>query len=192
MTGGLPGTPPRECELVVYVDPQYTGPVKIEARATNDSCNLGAPTAPLTVTATLPGTTFGFWNNTTTPTLAAYTDATASTQGAELGLTFTSSVSGYVTGVRFYKGPGNTGTHIGNLWSSTGTLLASATFTNESASGWQTVTFSSPVLIQANLNYVVSYHTTTGYYALNMNYFAGSESDMGPLEAPQAPWQPTG
>ena len=52
---------------------------------------------------------------------------------------FRSDVAGQVTGVRFYKGSGNTGTHIGNLWSSTGTLLASATFTGESASGWQQV-----------------------------------------------------
>ena len=48
------------------------------------------------------------------------------------------TVSGTVTGVRFYKAAANTGTHIGSLWSATGTQLASATFTNETASGWQT------------------------------------------------------
>ena len=46
----------------------------------------------------------------------------------ELGFKFTSSVSGEITGIRFYKGPQNTGTHIGDLWSADGTLLASATF----------------------------------------------------------------
>ena len=30
-------------------------------------------------------------------------------------------VTGTVTGVRFYKGAGNTGTHTGHLWSATGT-----------------------------------------------------------------------
>ncbi len=41
---------------------------------------------------------------------------------------FTSDIAGLVTGVRFYKAPTNTGTHIGSLWSATGTLLATATF----------------------------------------------------------------
>ena len=40
-----------------------------------------------------------------------------------------------------------------------GTLLASATFTNESASGWQQVNFSNPVPITAGTTYVASYHT---------------------------------
>ena len=35
----------------------------------------------------------------------------------ELGLRFTPTVDGFVTGVRFYKGAGNTGTHVGSLWS---------------------------------------------------------------------------
>ena len=29
-----------------------------------------------------------------------------------------------MTGIRFYKSAANTGTHIGSLWTSTGTLLA--------------------------------------------------------------------
>jgi aromatic ring-opening dioxygenase catalytic subunit (LigB family) len=76
-----------------------------------------------------------------TPTIAADPDNSAN----ELGLKFRSSVDGYVTGVRFYKGATNTGTHIGNLWSNGGTQLATATFTGESASGWQEVSFGSPV-----------------------------------------------
>ena len=50
-------------------------------------------------------------------------------------------------GIRFYKAAANTGTHIGNLWTASGQLLASATFTNETASGWQQVNFASPVPI---------------------------------------------
>ncbi len=57
----------------------------------------------------------------------------------ELGVRFTSNSSGFITGVRFFKGVNNTGTHVGNLWSSSGTLLARATFTGESGSGWQQV-----------------------------------------------------
>ena len=54
---------------------------------------------------------------------------------------FQADVVGNVAGIRFYKGASNTGTHIGNLWDSGGALLASATFVNETASGWQTVLF---------------------------------------------------
>ena len=50
---------------------------------------------------------------------------------------FQSSVPGWVAGVRFYKGAGNNGTHTGSLWTASGTLLATGTFTNETASGWQ-------------------------------------------------------
>ncbi|QRK07351.1 DUF4082 domain-containing protein [Archangium violaceum] len=50
---------------------------------------------------------------------------------------FRSSVPGSVTGIRFYKGSSaNAGTHVGSLWSRTGQRLASATFTNETATGW--------------------------------------------------------
>ena len=53
--------------------------------------------------------------------------------------------TGSSPGVRFYKGSGNTGTHVGSLWSSTGARLATATFQNESAAGWQTATLSPAV-----------------------------------------------
>ena len=55
-----------------------------------------------------------------------------------------SDVFGAITGVRFYKAAANTGTHIGSLWTADGQRLAQATFTGETASGWQTVTFASP------------------------------------------------
>ncbi|MCA1466256.1 DUF4082 domain-containing protein, partial [Bradyrhizobium sp. NBAIM18] len=81
------------------------------------------------------------------------------TSPVEVGVKFTASVNGTITGLRFYKGSLNTGPHIADLWSSTGTLLATATFTNETASGWQQVNFSTPVAITAGTTYVASYHT---------------------------------
>ena len=90
----------------------------------------------------------------------------------ELGVKFRSDVAGTITGIRFYKASANTGTHVGNLWSSTGTLLATATFTNETASGWQQVAFSSPVAITADTVYVASYHAERGHYSADVNYFA--------------------
>ena len=70
--------------------------------------------------------------------------STPATRAVELGVKFTADTSGTVTGIRFYKAATNTGTHIGSLWSSTGTLLATATFTGETASGWQTVAVRHP------------------------------------------------
>ena len=59
------------------------------------------------------------------------TPADPDTAAVELGVKFRADVAGSITGVRFYKGTGNTGTHVGHLWTSTGTLLATATFTGE-------------------------------------------------------------
>ena len=72
---------------------------------------------------------------------------------------------------------------MGNLWSGTGTLLATATFTNETASGWQQVTLPTPVPITANTTYVASYHTNVGRYAADSSYFASSGVTNGPLAA---------
>jgi hypothetical protein len=105
------------------------------------------------------------------------------TSAVELGLKFQANVSGSVVGVRFYKGSLNTGTHIGNLWSSSGTLLATATFVNETASGWQQVNFTTPVSISANTTYVVSYFAPKGEYAFDANYFASAGVTNGPLHA---------
>src|SRR5690606_17239399 len=48
--------------------------------------------------------------------------------GIALGVRFRSSQNGVITGVRYFKGAGTTGTHIGQLWTNTGVLLAQATF----------------------------------------------------------------
>ncbi len=96
---------------------------------------------------------------------------------------FRADTNGYVTGLRFYKSTNNTGTHVANLWSSTGTLLATATFSNETASGWQQVNFSAPVVITANTVYVASYHTNVGHWSVDRNYFATTAVDNPPLHA---------
>ncbi|MFI5370519.1 MAG: DUF4082 domain-containing protein [Candidatus Eisenbacteria bacterium] len=89
----------------------------------------------------------------------------ADAASVELGMKFRSSVSGFVKGLRFYKGAGSAGPHMGHLWTGTGTMLVEAAFNNESASGWQEVDLTTPIPITANTTYVVSYHTPTGYSA---------------------------
>jgi hypothetical protein len=128
--------------------------------------------------ASVCATPCSLWDNAATPTVAADPDSSP----VELGLKFRSDVDGQVTGVRFYKSSANTGTHMGRLWSGSGQLLAQATFTNESASGWQQVDFPSPVPIKANTTYVVSYHTGVGRYAVDEGYF-NTPYTKGPLRA---------
>ena len=95
------------------------------------------------------------------------------------------STSGFITGIRFYKNIDNTGAHIGSLWSATGQLLASGTFTGESASGWQELDFTSPVAVTAGTTYVASYLTSTGHYAITAQGLASAVTN-GPLTAQAA------
>jgi hypothetical protein len=118
------------------------------------------------------------WQN-GTPTGAA---ESGTTNAQTVGLKFQASSDGYITAVRFYKEPDNTGAHTGSLWSSTGTLLANGTFSNETASGWQELDFSPPVAITAGTTYVASYFTTTGHPAYTDQGLA-SAVVTGPLTA---------
>ena len=56
-------------------------------------------------------------------------------------------------------------------------------FSNETASGWQQVLFTTPVPIQANTTYIVAYHTTAAYIAYTPGAFANSNTNNGPLHA---------
>lgn len=103
----------------------------------------------------------------------------------EVGTKFTSDVSGYIKGIRFYKGATNTGTHIGNFWTSTGQNLATATFAGETANGWQQVNFATPVAVTAGTTYVASYFTTAGMYSSDSQYFSYTASDNYPLHGLQ-------
>jgi hypothetical protein len=100
----------------------------------------------------------------------------------EVGVKFRSDVNGSIAGIRFYKGSTDHSAHTGSLWSSTGTLLASGTFQNETTSGWQQMSFSTPVPIVANATYVASYHTGGGYYVFG-HQFQNAGFDNAPLHA---------
>jgi hypothetical protein len=100
--------------------------------------------------------------------------------GLELGMRFRSTQNGFITAIRYYKPAGTTGTHTGHLWTNSGTLLASVTFTGESSSGWQQASLGSPVSITANTTYVVSYFSPSGDYAVTNPYFTTAVTN-GPL-----------
>lgn len=112
-------------------------------------------------------TTYSFFQPTDLPQNILVNDG----QGIEVGMRFRSSQSGFITGVRYYKGPGATGVHVGSLWTNTGTQLAQASFINETPSGWQQVSFSTPVAITADVTYVISCFSPSGDYAASKPYF---------------------
>jgi glucose/arabinose dehydrogenase/endonuclease YncB( thermonuclease family) len=144
--------------------------------------NTPTPTPTSTPTAGPPGTCpCTLFASSAVPTVVANADPSA----VELGMKFRPDVNGHVTGARFYKSSTNTGTHVAHLWTSTGTLLATATFANETASGWQQVSFPTSVAVTANTTYVISYHTNTGGYSADQTYFT-NQVDRAPLHAPSS------
>lgn len=158
-------------------NPSSLGNFTLKSRAVDDSGNLEPSAASASVvTVNPPDCPCGGWSATSTPGQVDSGDSTA----GEFGVRFRADFDGFITGIRFYKGSKNTGTHIGNLWSNTGTLLGRAVFSNETASGWQQVSFASPIPVTANTTYVASYFAPVGHYSVTTSYF-GSESDSPPL-----------
>lgn len=156
-----------------------TGTLSIQSRAVDDSGNLEVPSPGITLTSVPQQCPCTIWPSTAAPAAA---DA-GSSSPLELGVRFRADSGGYISGIRFYKSVANTGTHVGNLWGTSGSLLASATFNGETASGWQQVNFSNPVAITANTEYVASFHTDVGHFSEDLDYFAASGVDNTPLHA---------
>ena len=84
----------------------------IRVRAIDDSANIGAAVDPRSSPSTCPCTIFGD----EVPPIAAANDPSASSSACASS----PPADGFITGVRFYKGTGNTGTHVGSLWSTAG------------------------------------------------------------------------
>lgn len=179
LDGGNSWHPANGRENWIYQwTPRALGSFALEARATDDSGNIETSlTGTTSITVNPPDCPCSDFNLSTTPSQVDSGDGGA----GEYGVRFRADFAGYITGIRFYKASTNTGTHIGNLWSTSGALLATATFTNETSSGWQQVNFSNPVAITANTTYVASYFTPTGHYSDTIAYFATEGSDVPPL-----------
>ena len=171
------GTAPQTVQTTASISSLAAGVYTAHITITAAGATPAVVTVTLTVGAPVSSTFTMF--GTLTPTKA---DAGADAS-AELGMKFTTDTAGQVTALRFYKSAANTGSHVGNLWSSTGTLLATVTFANETASGWQQQALPTPVSLTANTTYVVSYHAGSGHYAYDTGYF-NNTCDKSPLHAP--------
>jgi phosphodiesterase/alkaline phosphatase D-like protein len=140
------------------------------------AANLAVSSGVTFITGAARACPCSLWDNTATPAVPWHPD----TQPFELGVRFRTDVNGSITGVRFYKGAGNNGPHTGHLWTASGQLLGTVTFTGESASGWQQALFAAPVQVTAGTTYVVSYFTSSGF-AFTFDYFTASGVDNAPL-----------
>jgi hypothetical protein len=175
------GTSSWNYTWIVHGHPTTT----IKTRATDDSANTEVPGAGRTVNVNCP---CSIWGDAVSPPSADSGDPTAT----EVGVKFRSDIFGQITAVRFYKSSANSGQHTGSLWKTDGTRLAQAAFTSETASGWQTATFSTPVQVQPNTTYIASYHAPKGHFAATPAYLypqpapgpnGGSSADAAPLHA---------
>ena len=148
-------------------------------RTASGRVRTSAEAIATTTIATPPQVPISLWANTSGPKWVNTLD----NQPVELGMLFQSDIGGFITSVRFYKSTTNTGPHVAHLWAADGTLLATATFTNETRSGWQTVNFAQPVAIKAHRTYIASYHTDHGNYAQDIGFFSNGGVDSGVLHA---------
>jgi len=97
------------------------------------------------------------------------TPISTSQTNASVGTRFTSSQVGSIVAIRLYRDSNELqASHVVALWDSVGNQLATATTANESAPGWYTATFATPVQITANTVYVASYTVNT-----NVAYTSG-------------------
>ncbi|MBI1759636.1 MAG: DUF4082 domain-containing protein [Actinobacteria bacterium] len=158
--------------------PTAAGALTVAARAVDDSANLSAPTTT-SISVSARSCPCSIWPSSTVPGTTSANDTSA----LELGVKFRSQQDGWITGVRFYKGTGNTGTHTGSLWTTAGKLLSTGTFSGETAAGWQTLALGQAVPVTAGTTYVASYHTSTGHYAADGGYFASTGFANQPLTA---------
>ena len=95
------------------------GSQPVQVRAMDDSANIGGQATPRLHRQ--PARAASSATSCPRPRPANDADAVL-----ELGLRFTPTADGFVTGVRFYKGTGNTGTHIGIAVEHRGQRLARA------------------------------------------------------------------
>lgn len=92
----------------------------------------------------------------------------------ELGMKFQSAKAGKITAIRYWKAASEIGTHVGKIWTLTGSNpLAEVAFSNETASGWQQQQLSTPLIIQSNTIYIVSVNIN-GFFAVTNNGLASS------------------
>jgi hypothetical protein len=116
------------------------------------------------------------------PTATPATTGSGAGSTWEQGVEFSSTVDGEITHIRFWKAAGEpSGGHVGRIWdSATGIQLAAATFSNETASGWQEAQLPTPLPITRGVRYKVTYNIHT-VVAKTFDVFSARPITSGPL-----------
>lgn len=153
-------------QLYALSDPTFQG--------TNSLFTLDASTGVMSLVKPFAVDKITFKLNFGQPTQSVFTTQVPSFEFSdgipyELGMKFQSAKLGQITAIRYWKAASETGVHVGKLWTASGTLLASVTFSDETQLGWQQAALSTPLDIAANTTYVVS---------VNANSFFGDTYDQ--------------
>jgi hypothetical protein len=119
------------------------------------------------------------------------------TNGVTLGVKFTSTTAGKVTGIRWYRGHTNNAGYTAKLFNAGGALLASKKTAGDTCHVpcWEQANFTTPVAITANTVYIAAVYTSNGRYPGD-NYGLTTAVVNGPLTAlasqPSGPNGPNG
>src|SRR5262249_34573763 len=134
----------------------YTAQIAASVRAT-DGATLGTPVVWTFTTSSCPCRLIG-------PGLTPAATGISTLNGRnpaggpytlEVGVKIQVTQPMVVEALRFWKDAAETGAHVGRIWSSTGTLLKTVQFMNETASGWQRQALGTPFPLQANTTYTI-------------------------------------
>lgn len=101
----------------------------------------------------------------------------------EVGLEFTTTASGVVSGVQFYQNASNAGVTSASVWSSTGQRLATVSVNPWSQIGWRTAPLN--VRVEAGKTYTVSVYDSNGRPPLMEDEFLTAQTVDG-LTVPAA------
>ena len=166
-------------------EPGYAGAVTPIAYTIADSEGLRSAQAAVSVTIVAePVPTISLFDPLDPVTGTLFNDGTA----LELGMRFLAASDGSVTELMYWRAEGDaadTDVRSGRLWDANGNLLGSVTFTSAPGEiGWQTAALETPVELDANVEYTVSYRTEDNYLAAAGFFAADYVDPSGQLTAP--------
>lgn len=101
------------------------------------------------------------------------------TSALTLGVKFTTSVPGKVVGVEFHRASTANNGRAVQLWSPTGTLLASASTPSATTLGFNRGNFTTPITVAAGQTFTASYLAPRGRYTARNNAFTEPRTSGG-------------
>ena len=103
-------------------------------------------------------------------------DVPANSGQREIGLKVLVTEDGRLTGVHFFKAPGEEATnHVLRLWNDAGQKALEIVSDNESVFGWQRIPLKAPYSVKKGQTYVISY-TASAQYPDSPGFFEGPEN----------------